>query len=174
MTVTYDTLRVSGIVSDSIVDGPGLRLAVFTQGCPHACPGCHNPQSHDPAGGHDMPVADIAATAQKNPLLSGITLTGGEPMEQAAACLALVRALPEQLNVWLYSGWTWDEITQSGDPDRVALLHACDVLVDGRFREHERSLDLRFRGSRNQRLIDVQKTLAQGEGEVVLWEPPVW
>ncbi|GHU84266.1 anaerobic ribonucleoside-triphosphate reductase activating protein [Clostridia bacterium] len=164
--------RVFGVESDSIVDGPGLRLAIFTQGCPHRCPGCHNPHSHDPAGGREMTVGEILDTIKKNPLLSGITLTGGEPLEQAAACLALVRALPPGLNVWLYSGYTYEEIAQSGDPDRLALLGACDVLVDGRFVLAERSLELRFRGSRNQRLIDLKKTAVAGQ--VVLWEVPVW
>lgn len=167
-----DTLRVFGITGDSIVDGPGLRLAVFTQGCPHGCPGCHNPQSHDFAGGYDATLESILARVRKNPLLAGITLSGGEPMEQAAACLALVQALPQGLTTWLYSGWTWEEIMQSGDADRIALAQACDVLVDGRFVLAERSLELTFRGSRNQRLIDVPKTLAAGE--IVPWTAPVW
>ncbi|MDR0928656.1 MAG: anaerobic ribonucleoside-triphosphate reductase activating protein [Oscillospiraceae bacterium] len=159
-------LRIAGLVSDSIVDGAGLRLSVFVQGCPHRCPGCHNPESHDPVGGSEMAVAEIAQKAARNPLLSGITLTGGEPMEQAAGCLALVRALPEYLNVWVYSGYTYEEILGSGDQDKVALLNACDVLVDGRFVLAERSLSLRFRGSRNQRVIDLNCTRAAGE---VVW-----
>lgn len=166
------TLRVFGIESDSIVDGPGLRLSVFTQGCPHHCPGCHNPQSHEPSNGCEIAIDDILEKITKNPLISGMTLSGGEPLEQAAACLALVKALPPGLNTWIYSGWTFEEIMQSGDPDRIALVKACDVLVDGRFIESQRSLELRFCGSRNQRLIDIKKTLAQGG--VVLWEPPVW
>lgn len=166
------TLRVYGMVNDSIVDGPGLRLAIFAQGCPHACPGCHNPASHDPAGGQDVSIAEILERVRKNPLLSGITLTGGEPMEQAAACLALVRALPQGLNVWLYSGWTWEELMRSGDASRIALAKACDVLVDGRFVQAERSLSLPFRGSANQRPVDVKTTLAQGR--VVQWSPPAW
>lgn len=165
-------LRVSGIVTDSIVDGPGLRLAVFTQGCPHGCPGCHNPQSHDPAGGYPIPIADIVARVEKNPLLSGVTITGGEPMEQAGACLSLLEALPAGLSRWLYSGWTWEEIMASGDADRVALAAACHVLVDGRFRLEERSLELRFCGSRNQRLLDVPASLQAGAP--VLWTPPEW
>lgn len=165
-------LRVAGIVTDSIVDGPGLRLAVFVQGCPHACPGCHNPSSHDPEGGEWASVADIAGRMQKNPLLAGITLTGGEPMEQAAACLSLVHALPAGTSVWLYSGWTWEEIWQSGDPARTALVQACEVLVDGRYDERLRSLELRFRGSSNQRLIDVPRTIKAGHP--VLWQPPDW
>jgi anaerobic ribonucleoside-triphosphate reductase activating protein len=159
-------LRIAALVSDSIVDGAGLRLSVFVQGCPHRCPGCHNPQSHDPAGGSEMPVAEIAEKAARNPLLSGITLTGGEPMAQAAGCLALVRALPKGLNCWVYSGYTYEEIVGSGDADQVALLNACDVLVDGRFVLAERSLSLKFRGSRNQRVIDLHRTRAAG---AVVW-----
>ncbi|MDR0898482.1 MAG: anaerobic ribonucleoside-triphosphate reductase activating protein [Oscillospiraceae bacterium] len=159
-------LRVAGLVIDSIVDGAGLRLSVFVQGCPHHCLGCHNPQSHDPLGGKEMPIAEIAAKAARNPLLSGITLTGGEPLAQAAACLALVRALPESMNVWLYTGYTYEEIMESGEADKLALLDACDVLVDGRFVLAERSLSLMFRGSRNQRVIDLRRTRAQG---TVVW-----
>ncbi len=170
--MTEPFLRTFGLVSDSIVDGPGLRLSVFTQGCPHGCPGCHNPESHDPAGGTETPIAEILEKIRKNPLLSGITLTGGEPMEQAGACLALVRGLPEGLNVWVYTGYTYEEILSSGDAEKIALARAADVLVDGRFVLAERSLSLGFRGSRNQRLIDMKKTLA--EGNVVLWAPPVW
>lgn len=167
-----DTIRVCDLISDSIVDGPGLRLAVFTQGCPHKCPGCHNPQSHDPQGGYELSIAEIVRRASKNPLLSGITLTGGEPLEQADACLKLVRALPKTLSVWLYSGYTFEEILQSGDGGRIELLRACEVLVDGRFLQAERSLDLRFRGSRNQRLLDLPKSIARKKA--VAWEAPVW
>ena len=166
-------LRLSGLVMDSIVDGPGLRLAVFTQGCPHRCPGCHNPQSHDPAGGYLCSVRDILSKVKKNPLLAGITLTGGEPMEQAAACLSLVRALPAGLSVWLYSGYTYEEIRDAGNEAQRALLDRCEVLVDGRFDLAKRSLELAYRGSANQRLIDVQKTRA-GDGRVVAWEAKAW
>lgn len=166
------SLRVSGVVSDSIVDGPGLRLAVFTQGCPHHCPGCHNPGSHAPAGGYQVPLADIAAMAEKNPLLTGVTLTGGEPMEQAGACLALLSLLRDALTVWVYTGYTYEELMEGGTPEQIALAQAADVLVDGRFEMAQRSLELRFRGSRNQRLIDMKA--ARKEGKIVLWEPPVW
>ncbi|MCL1965504.1 MAG: anaerobic ribonucleoside-triphosphate reductase activating protein [Firmicutes bacterium] len=166
-------LRVADILTDSIVDGPGLRLAVFTQGCPHRCAGCHNPRSHDPVGGYEVSIAGIMDSIQKNPLLAGITLTGGEPMEQAAACLSLARALPAGLSLWLYSGYTYEEIRQSGDASRIALLEACDVLVDGRFEIEKRSLALPYRGSANQRLIDMKKTRANG-GRVIMWETTAW
>ena len=154
-------MRISGLVNDSIVDGPGFRFAVFTQGCPHMCPGCHNPQTHDFGGGRDMDTAEIIDKFLANPLLDGITLTGGEPFRQPEACRILAEAAREAgLNVWAYSGYTYEEILR--DPAMRALLSQVDVLVDGRFVLAERSLSLRFRGSRNQRLIDVPKSLESG------------
>lgn len=162
--------RLAGIVNDSIVDGPGLRLAIFFQGCPYGCPGCHNPDSHDPAGGQPAETEDICRMIDKNPLLSGITLSGGEPLMQPEAALALAQyARQKGLGVWLYSGGLFEEIVSREDQAIGRLLPLIDVMVDGPFRLAERSLDLRFRGSRNQRLIDVPKSLK--EGKAVLWEP---
>lgn len=99
-------MRIAGTVSESIVDGPGLRLTVFTQGCPHRCPGCHNPQTHDPAGGREESTAALLARYAADPLLDGLTLSGGEPMEQAAECAALAEAVHALGgNVWVYTGW---------------------------------------------------------------------
>ena len=100
-------IRIAGTVGDSIVDGPGLRLTVFTQGCPHCCPGCHNPETHDPAGGHDADTGEILAALARNPLASGVTLSGGEPFCQPAACLDIARgAHALGKNVWTYTGYT--------------------------------------------------------------------
>ena len=155
-------IRISGIVNDSIVDGPGLRLAIFAQGCPHHCPGCHNPESHDFAGGSDMDTEKIIARMDANPLLDGITLTGGEPFEQPDACRILADAAHARgLNVWAYSGYTFEQLCAV--PEKRRLLEACDVLVDGPFLLAERSLDLRFRGSKNQRVLKVAELLAGGE-----------
>ena len=155
-------MRISGIVNDSIVDGPGLRLAIFAQGCPHHCPGCHNPESHDFAGGSDMDTEKIIARMDANPLLDGITLTGGEPFEQPDACRILADAAHARgLNVWAYSGYTFEQLCAV--PEKRRLLEACDVLVDGPFLLAERSLDLRFRGSKNQRVLKVAELLAGGE-----------
>ena len=157
-------IRIAGVTNDSIVDGPGFRLAVFTQGCPHHCPGCHNPETHDSQGGHDADTAEIIAVMQKNPLLAGVTLTGGEPMMQPQACLELARAAHAAgKNVWCYTGFTFETLLKEADPQRLALLRETDVLVDGPFLLAQRSLDVRFRGSRNQRLIDVQKSLSLGK-----------
>ena len=164
-------ISLSGVTGDSIVDGPGLRLTIFTQGCLHHCPGCHNPQTHDPEGGSWADTEDILAAAAENPLLDGITLSGGDPFLQPVPCLALAEGAHKiGLNVWTYTGYTWEALLEENDAKKLALLKETDVLVDGPFLLAERSLELRFCGSRNQRLIDVKKSLA--EGKVVLWEEP--
>lgn len=164
-------ISLSGVTGDSIVDGPGLRLTIFTQGCLHHCPGCHNPQTHDPEGGSWADTEDILAAAAENPLLDGITLSGGDPFLQPVPCLALAEGAHKiGLNVWTYTGYTWETLWEENAPEKIALLKETDVLVDGPFLLAERSLELRFCGSRNQRLIDVKKSLA--EDKVVLWEEP--
>jgi anaerobic ribonucleoside-triphosphate reductase activating protein len=166
-------IRIAGTVNDSIVDGPGLRFTIFTQGCTHHCPGCHNPETHDFLGGHEEDTDELVRRFTKNPLLSGITLSGGDPMEQPGPCAYLARAAQEKgLNVWTYTGYTLEELLRENDAEKMRLLAATDVLVDGPFILAQRSLELKFCGSRNQRLIDVKKTLAGGS--VVLWTPPVW
>lgn len=160
-------IRIAGIVNDSIVDGPGFRLAIFTQGCPHHCKGCHNPNTHAFDGGKLGETRDIIEKMQENELLDGITLTGGEPFCQPEACLELARAAHHAgLNVWSYSGYTFEEL-QKGQSEWLALLKEVDVLVDGRFILEKRTLECRFRGSSNQRLIDVPKSLEAGR--VVEW-----
>ena len=110
-------MRIAGTVSESIVDGPGLRLTVFTQGCPHRCPGCHNPQTHDPAGGREETTTALLARYTADPLLDGLTLSGGEPMEQAAECAALAEAVHALGgNVWVYTGWRYEALVQESDP----------------------------------------------------------
>ena len=164
-------ISLSGVTGDSIVDGPGLRLTIFTQGCLHHCPGCHNPQTHDPEGGSWADTEDILAAAAENPLLDGITLSGGDPFLQPVPCLALAEGAHKiGLNVWTYTGYTWEALWEENAPEKIALLKETDVLVDGPFLLAERSLELRFCGSRNQRVIDVKKSLA--EDKVVLWEEP--
>lgn len=151
-------IRISGIVNDSIVDGKGIRFAVFVQGCPHHCVGCHNPQTHDFYGGVEYDTAEIIQMMNANPIVGGITLTGGEPFCQAEPCSVLARAAHERgLNVWCYTGYKYDNINKSKAGE--LLLKDVDVLVDGRYDAAKRTLELPFRGSRNQRLIDVHKTL---------------
>ena len=164
-------LRLSGIVEESIVDGEGIRFVVFTQGCPHHCPGCHNPQTHPFEGGFLGDIPDLLRQMGENPLLQGLTISGGEPFCQAAECAALARIARERgLNVWAYTGYTYERLLAGEVPDALALLEQVDVLVDGPFVEAEKSYAALFRGSANQRLIDVPKSLAAGA--VVLWERP--
>lgn len=170
-----DTIRLYGLVTDSIVDGPGYRTAVFTQGCPHQCPGCHNPGSHAPEGGTLWTLDDVEKKFTGNPLLSGVTLSGGEPFEQAEACAEVARrAHQHRLNVWTYTGYTYERLLEraKGEPAVQALLTQTDVLVDGPFLLAERSLDLLYCGSRNQRLIDLQRT--RETGVFTLYAPPAW
>ena len=110
-------MRIYGLVQDSIVDGPGFRFVCFVQGCPHHCPGCHNPDSHDPGGGKEMSVEEVGAELLKNPLTDGLTLSGGEPFQQAEDCLALARlAHSRGLSVWSYTGYTYEFLRAQGTP----------------------------------------------------------
>lgn len=155
-------MRIAGLVQDSIVDGVGIRFTVFVQGCGHRCPGCHNPQTHDPMGGQEMRVEEIVAEMRSNPLTDGLTLSGGEPFDQPEGCLALAEAARAGgLNVWAYSGYRYEQLL--ADEKKAALLRAVDVLIDGPFLLAERSLALPWRGSRNQRVIDVQRSIAADE-----------
>jgi anaerobic ribonucleoside-triphosphate reductase activating protein len=159
-------MRIAGTVQDSTVDGPGLRFTVFAQGCPHRCEGCHNPQTHDAGGGTERPVSDIIAEMLKNPLTDGLTLSGGEPFAQARGCAEIARAAKDAgLNVWTYTGYTFEELLDiaARDTGAAELLRLTDVLVDGRFAADSRSLELRWRGSGNQRLIDVPASLKRCE-----------
>lgn len=161
-------IRLAGLVNDSIVDGPGLRLAVFAQGCPHHCPGCHNPQSHDFDGGTLRDTAEVIAVMRDNPLLDGITLTGGEPFAQPEACAEVARAAHAAgLGVWCYSGYTFEQLL-AGNAEQRRLLEAVDVLVDGPFLLEQRSLELRFRGSANQRILDVPASLTAGQAVLMV------
>ncbi len=163
-------IRIAGIENDSIVDGPGFRLAVFTQGCPHHCPGCHNPETHPFDGGKEVDTDRIIRMMEDNPLLDGITLSGGDPFCQSKACAELSKAAKRLgLNVWAYSGWTFEELLKMSETngDIMEFLKNTDVLIDGPFILAQRTLELRFRGSKNQRQIDVKKSLA--EGKAIEW-----
>ncbi|MBR6401664.1 MAG: anaerobic ribonucleoside-triphosphate reductase activating protein [Firmicutes bacterium] len=151
-------IRLAGIVNDSIVDGTGLRLTVFVQGCPHNCPGCHNPQTHSFDGGYMADTDDILAAAQKDPLLEGLTFSGGEPFMQPLPLADLAKkAHKAGYNIFCYTGFLYEDILK--DADKRILLENVDFLVDGPFIEAQKSLLLNFRGSKNQRIIDVAKSL---------------
>lgn len=159
------------MVRESIVDGPGIRFVLFVQGCPHHCPGCHNSQTHDPAGGSWVEPERILAELDQNPLLKGLTLSGGEPIEQAERLLPLCDgALQRGKDIVLFTGYTFEELLEIGRtrPAVTELLSKCSLLIDGRFIESERDLSLRFAGSRNQRLLDPAASLR--EGRAVLFE----
>ena len=155
-------LNLSGIVSDSIVDGPGIRTTIFCQGCPHHCPGCHNPATWDFGCGTDVPVEALVDVVRSNPLCRGVTFSGGEPFAQAAGFAKLARLLKEKgYEVASYSGYTFEELL-NGSADQKELLSVIDILIDGPFIMAEKSLEVPFRGSRNQRILDVKKSLAEG------------
>lgn len=160
--------RMYGMEENSFVDGPGIRMAIFFQGCIHHCEGCHNPGSWPMYGGVKADTNDIIKKISEDPLLTGITLSGGEPFLQPAQALLLARfAHNRGLSVWCYTGYTFEEINEWED-NRKTLLRNIDVLVDGPFEIAKLSLDIPWRGSTNQRLIDVPKTLEKGE--VVLYD----
>lgn len=151
-------LKISGLVEESIVDGPGLRFVVFTQGCPHHCKGCHNPQTHDFDGGYWISVDEILKKFNEDPLLSGITFSGGEPFCQPGPLCTLAEAVRAKgKNVFIYSGYTFEQLQEMArtQPDVDRLLRLSDTLVDGPFVEALKDLDLQFRGSSNQRIIDL-------------------
>ena len=155
-------LNVSGIVSDSIVDGPGIRTTIFSQGCPHHCKGCHNPETWAFGCGTDIPVEAIVDIVKSNPLCKGVTFSGGEPFSQAAAFAKLAVLLKaEGYEVASYSGYTFEELLE-GSEAQQQLLSVIDILIDGRFLLEQKSLEIAFRGSRNQRILDVKKSLAEG------------
>ena len=156
-------LDLSGIVSDSIVDGPGIRTTVFSQGCPHHCPGCHNPETWDFGCGTQVPVEAIVDIVKSNPLCRGVTFSGGEPFAQAEGFAKLARLLKAQgYEVASYSGYTFEELLEGSEAQKE-LLASIDILIDGHFVLAERSLEVPFRGSRNQRILDVPRSLAAGK-----------
>lgn len=204
-TTTLDATSVPthislfGTVPDSIVDGPGLRYAVFVQGCSHGCPGCHNPESQPAEGGTETALADLLADIESNGLVHDVTLTGGEPFEQPQACAVLARELKKRgYGIWSFTGYLYDDLLKRAETARAErarraeaglegaalaegiaddlavgdLLEAIDVLVDGPFVESRKSLELKWCGSSNQRLIDLPATRAAGH--VVLWQSPAF
>ena len=154
-------LSILDIVEDTTVDGPGFRTTVYCAGCPNRCPGCHNPQSWDIANGNVMEVADILDVILSDPF-ADVTFSGGDPMFQPQGFTELAKAVKQQSgkNIWCYTGYLFEDIVKN--PLQRALLEQVDVLVDGRYIEALRDEQLRFRGSSNQRIIDVRKSLEQG------------
>ena len=167
-TACHKTLRIAGTVNDSIVDGPGIRYVIFTQGCPHHCEGCHNPQTHDFAGGKDADVQKIINEILSNPILSGVTFSGGEPFCQAEALVPIAEVIKENgKQLMIYTGYLLEHLQKMENDGVKRLLELADVIVDGPFVLAEKNLTLSFRGSENQRVIDMVKT--RKSGEVVLY-----
>lgn len=151
-------IRLFGVVRESIVDGPGLRYVIFVQGCPHHCPGCHNPGSHSYTGGKLTTTARLWDDIRKNRLLKGVTFSGGEPFLWGHELAVIGRAASNAgMNVMTYSGFTYERLLEKAktEPSVRELLSASNYLVDGRYMEELRDLNLRFRGSSNQRLLDI-------------------
>ena len=158
------TIRIAGTISESIVDGPGMRYVIFTQGCPHGCPGCHNPETHDFAGGTEMTTDALLADITKNSFFKAVTFSGGDPFVQPAPLAEIAHALKEKgYHLLAYTGFTFEALMASEDPAVHDLLSQLDLLVDGPFILAERNIDLRFRGSANQRILDVPASLAAQE-----------
>lgn len=157
------TISLAGIMTDSIVDGPGIRTTIFVQGCVHHCKGCHNPQSWAFEGGTDKTVQELYEIIKKNPLCHGVTFSGGEPFCQPLPLATLAKTLKaEGYEIASYSGYTFEELLQ-GTSEQKQLLETLDILVDGRFELALRNLDLRFRGSENQRILNVPESIAAGK-----------
>ncbi len=154
-------MRILDIVEGTTVDGPGLRTSIYVAGCMHGCPGCHNPQSWDFEAGRDMTLDELLGVVRFNNF--NVSLSGGDPMYVAAEAGALCRLIKSELhkNIWCYTGFTWEAIVNKSE--FMPLLENIDVLVDGPFIQSRRDISLRFRGSGNQRIIDVPASLTQGK-----------
>ena len=155
-------IRVAGIINESIVDGPGIRMVIFAQGCKHKCKGCHNPNTHSFDGGELVDIDKIINDLKKNTLLDGVTLSGGDPFEQAEPFAELAQEVKKiGLNVITYTGYTYEQLMGFASERKGyrELMQNTDLLVDGPFIMEEKSLLLKFRGSKNQRIINVPNSI---------------
>lgn len=161
-----EEIRIAGIVEESIVDGPGIRYVLFTQGCPHKCKGCHNPQTHDFNSGRVIKISEIVDNINENPLLKGITLSGGEPFMQSKALANLIDKISEKnLDIITYTGFKFEDLISNADDKNnyIDLLKRTDILIDGKFEELKKDKNLMYRGSSNQRAIDVKLSIETGK-----------
>lgn len=155
-------LRIAGLINDSIVDGPGIRFTIFTQGCRHNCKNCHNPETHDLKGGRLIDIQELLTMIKKNILLDGVTISGGEPLLQPEPVeIILKEAKKLNLSTIVYTGYTWEQILQNKNK-YIGILENTDYIIDGKFEENLKSLDLKFKGSLNQRIINVKKSIETG------------
>lgn len=154
----------SKLTKESIVDGPGLRAVIWTQGCKHNCPGCHNKDTHNFQGGFITTTEEIIEEIKKLRLHRGITFSGGDPMEQPEACYQIaVEAKKLGLNIWCYTGYTYEELKSMNNEFVDKFLSTIDILIDGKYEETQRDLMLNFRGSKNQRVINMNSSIEQNE-----------
>ncbi len=161
-----DMIRIAGVVKESTVDGPGFRYVIFTQGCPHHCEGCHNPQTHAMDGGKLESITSLVEDIKKNPLLKGVTLSGGEPFMQAKKLAKLLSMLDlNRYTVMTYTGFKYEYLVENSNNENgyLDLLQLTDVLIDGKFEIALKSDKAKFRGSLNQRAIDVKSSLKQNK-----------
>ncbi len=159
-------IRLSGIAYESLVNGPGIRRVFFSQGCKHNCKGCFNPDTHDFNGGENRNMDELIESVLDNPMIKGVTFSGGDPLEQAEKFAYMAKAFKNNnLNVWCYTGYTYEYIREHKDENNGwnELLNNIDVLVDGKFEEENMQEGLKFRGSTNQRIIDIKESLNHGK-----------
>lgn len=160
------TLRIAKIIEESFVDGPGIRFVIFAQGCKNHCKNCHNPSTHDLNGGYEITIEEILSKIKANPLLSGVTFSGGEPFLQAKNFSELSQKIHKlNLNIITYTGYLFEDLVKNATPQNawLELLKNTDILIDGPYIENQRSMELKFKGSKNQRIILTKDTLAQNK-----------
>lgn len=164
------TVRLAGIAYESLVNGPGMRRVFFSQGCKHNCKGCFNPETHNFNGGEIMDMDELIKDVLDNPLLKGVTFSGGDPIEQAHSFSYMANIFKSSnLNIWCYTGYKFEDLIKKMELDKSIkdLLNNIDVLVDGKFEINNKKEGLKFKGSSNQRIIDVKKSLESGEIVVI-------
>lgn len=163
-------IRLAGMLYESLSNGPGLRRVLFSQGCRHNCKQCFNPHTHSFQGGELLDMDGIVEDIVNNPILRGVTFSGGDPLEQAEKFAYIAKKVKEKgKSVWVYTGYTFEQILKAKDEHSgwEGLLKYCDVLVDGKFDINKKNESLKFRGSNNQRIIDIKKSLNMGKACVV-------
>ena len=154
-----NTLYILDIIDGTVVDGPGFRLSIYCAGCEHRCPECHNPQSWAMSNGKEMDMEELMEVVKDSPW--NVTFSGGDPFYQAEEFAKLAARIKSETTktIWCYTGFTIEELMQENDPHRMELLRNIDVLVDGPFIQAQRSEELRFRGSANQRILEMKDFL---------------
>ncbi len=154
-------IRLAGVIDESITDGPGIRYVIFTQGCEHKCEGCHNPETHDINGGYMKNINELVNTINSTKYLKGVTFSGGDPFLQAYACHLVASQIKKEYDIIVYTGYTYEKLLElSNVYEGIKLfLNDIDYLVDGPFVLNKRSLELRFKGSSNQRIIDIKESM---------------